>query len=58
MWMLLSVRTREEVKSTLQCVTDPERLPDIGYRPVRCDTGEEFLARVGSSPVGMEAHID
>ena len=40
--------TAEGVSGTLACIADPERLAEVGEWLVRCDTGEEFLARVGS----------
>ena len=38
----------ERLSGTLARIADPERLADIGEWLVRCGTGEEFLARVGS----------
>ena len=38
--------TAEHLSGTLACIADPDRLADIGDWLVRCDTGEEFLARV------------
>ena len=40
--------TAEHLSGTLARTADPERLADIGDWLVRCDTGEEFLARVGT----------
>ena len=40
--------TAEHLSGTLAHTADPERLADIGDWLVRCDTGEEFLARVGA----------
>ena len=40
--------TAEGVSGTLARIADPERLAEVGEWLVRCDTGEEFLARVGS----------
>ena len=37
--------TSERLAATLAGVADQERLADIGDSLVRCDTGEEFLAR-------------
>ena len=36
------------LSGTLARIADPERLAEVGEWLVRCDTGEEFLARVGS----------
>ena len=38
------------LSAALARISDPDRLSDIGDWLVRCDTGEEFLARVASSP--------
>ena len=40
--------TAERLSETLARVADPDRLADIGEWLVRCDTGEEFLARAGT----------
>ena len=40
--------TAEHLSGTLARIADPDRLADIGDWLVRCDTGEEFLARVGA----------
>ena len=40
--------TAERLWETLARVADPDRLADIGEWLVRCDTGEEFLARAGT----------
>ena len=49
------VDTAEPLSAALAGTTDPDRLADIGDWLVRCDTGEEFLARVLSSPVSDDA---
>ena len=38
----------KRLSGTLARIADPERLAEVGEWLVRCDTGEEFLARVGS----------
>ena len=40
--------TAEHLSGTLARIADPDRLADIGDWLVRCDTGEEFLARAGT----------
>ena len=40
--------TAEGLSGTLARIADPDRLAEVGEWLVRCDTGEEFLARVGS----------
>lgn len=37
----------EHLSVSLARITDPDRLADVGDWLVHCDTGEEFLARVG-----------
>ena len=49
--------TAEHLSGTLARTADPERLADIGDWLVRCDTGEEFLARVGA-PVDEQDGCD
>jgi len=41
--------TAERLSGALTRIADPGRLADIGDWLVRCDTGEEFLARGGTS---------
>ena len=38
----------ERLSAALAHIADPERLAEVGDWLVRCDTGEEFLARVGA----------
>ena len=45
-------RTAERLSETLARIADPDRLADVGDWLVRCDTGDEFLARV--SPLADE----
>ena len=42
------VTIAEHLSETLAGITDPDRLADIGDWLVRCDTGDEFLAGVGT----------
>ena len=46
--------TSEQLSVALGEVRDQNRLADIGDWLVRCDTGEEFLARAFPSPDGAE----
>ena len=39
--------TAERLSGVLDGITDPDRLAEVGECIVRCDTGSEFLARVG-----------
>ena len=39
----------ERLSAALAGIADPERLAEVGDWLVRCDTGEEFLARVDSA---------
>ncbi|MDD9981255.1 MAG: hypothetical protein OXU81_07830 [Gammaproteobacteria bacterium] len=48
----LGARTAERLSETLARIADPDRLADVGDCLVRCDTGDEFLARV--SPLADE----
>ncbi len=41
--------TAARMSDVLAPIADPERLAGIGHCPVRCDTGAEFLARLGPS---------
>ena len=41
--------TAEHLSETLAGIADPERLAEVGEWLVRCDTGDEFLARVTSA---------
>ena len=45
--------TAEPLAAMLAGISDPERLVEVGEWLVRCDTGDEFLARVESA--GTEA---
>ena len=40
----------DRLSETLAGIADPDRLAEIGEWLVRCDTGDEFLARVAASP--------
>ena len=42
--------TASRLSETLAGIADPDRLAEIGEWLVRCDTGDEFLARVAASP--------
>ena len=44
--------TAERLAELLAPITDAERLADIGDWLVQCDTGADFLARVGAPPAG------
>ena len=44
--------TAERLAELLAPITDAERLADIGDWLVQCDTGADFLARVGAAPAG------
>ena len=46
------VPTAERLAELLAPITDAERLADIGDWLVQCDTGADFLARVGAAPAG------
>ena len=46
------VATAERLAELLAPITDAERLADIGDWLVQCDTGTDFLARVGAAPAG------
>ena len=46
------VATAERLAELLAPITDAERLADIGDWLVQCDTGANFLARVGAAPAG------
>ena len=46
------VATAERLAERLAPITDAERLADIGDWLVQCDTGTDFLARVGAAPAG------
>ena len=46
------VATAERLAELLAPITDAERLADIGDWLVQCDTGADFLARVGAPPAG------
>ena len=46
--------TAERLSGVLARVSDPERLAEVGEWLVRCDTGGEFLARVGPAPAEWE----
>ena len=46
------VATAERLAELLAPITDTERLADIGDWLVQCDTGTDFLARVGAAPAG------
>ena len=41
--------TAERLAEALAGIADPERLAEVGEWLVRCETGGEFLARVGSA---------
>ena len=42
--------TAERLAELLAPITDAERLADVGDWLVQCDTGADFLARVGAAP--------
>ena len=44
------VATAERLAELLAPFTDAERLADVGDWLVQCDTGADFLARVGAAP--------
>ena len=46
------VATAERLAELLAPITDAERLADIGDWLVQCDTGADFLARMGAAPAG------
>ena len=46
--------TSAPLSAALAGIADPDRLADIGDWLVRCDTGEEFLARVSPTPDGEQ----
>ena len=46
------VATAERLAELLAPITDTERLADVGDWLVQCDTGTDFLARVGAAPAG------
>ena len=46
------VATAERLAELLAPITDAERLADVGDWLVQCDTGADFLARVGAAPAG------
>ena len=46
--------TSAPLSAALAGIADPDRLADIGDWLVRCDTGEEFLARVLPTPDGEQ----
>ena len=46
------VAIAERLAELLAPITDAERLADIGDWLVQCDTGADFLARVGAAPAG------
>ena len=46
------VATAERLAELLAPITDTERLADVGDWLVQCDTGADFLARVGAAPAG------
>ena len=50
--------TAERLSGTLARITDPDLLADIGDWLVRCDTGEEFLARTDSASIEMKPPSD
>ena len=49
--------TAEHLSGILARIADPERLADIGDWLVRCETGDEFLARV-AAPADQQARGD
>ena len=46
------VATAERLAALLAPITDTERLAEVGDWLVQCDTGADFLARVGAAPAG------
>ncbi len=46
------VATAERLAELLAPITDTERLAEVGDWLVQCDTGADFLARVGAAPAG------
>jgi hypothetical protein len=44
----LGADTADRLSGMLAGISDPERLAEVGEWLVRCDSGEEFLARVES----------
>ena len=46
------VATAERLAELLAPITDTERLAAVGDWLVQCDTGADFLARVGAAPAG------
>ena len=49
------VATAERLAELLAPITDTERLTDVGDWLVQCDTGADFLARVGAAPAGRNS---
>ena len=47
--------TAERLADLLAPITDTERLADVGDWLVQCDTGADFLARVGTAPAGRNS---
>ena len=50
--------TAERLSETLARIADPDRLADIGEWLVRCDTGEEFLARAATPAADLRDRSD
>ena len=45
-------QTAERLSEVLAGIADPEALADVGEWLVRCETGNEFLARVDPAAAG------
>ena len=50
--------TAERVSGVLAGIADPEGLAEVGEWLVRCETGDEFLARVDPAADGANRHGD
>ena len=54
----LGAGTAERLSEILAQVADPDRLAEIGEWLVRCDTGEEFLARAATPAADVRDRSD
>ena len=52
------VETAERLSGVLARIADPEALAEVGEWLVRCETGNEFLARVDPAAVGANRRGD